>query len=489
MAKKVIGLELGERAVRAVAVTGGRGGRAAVTRAETFQLPAGDLPTKLAAATGWLKQFLAGEAAGLIVAAVPSSAGVTKILELPPATGSTLEELVRFEAEHNLPFATAECCSDFAALRNTSDATMILLVSARRAVVQQVAAWIKDAGGKARRVTVGAPARMTLPLVQNNPGAAKNEVTAVLDLDTDSAEILIIENGSLRSTRSVSLNGSDDALRAAAVEARRTVQAYRATRRGATLGRVLLGGAAATATNATTVIEAELLAPVSRLDPWVGMLLSGPAAQLPTIERGAYAGATGLALQGAGRGLQLNLIPEDERAGLSPAVKQGLLRSAAGLVLVLSGLVWLATNPLSPLSNANLVQMALVSAQAELSAAIKGPGGTTATKAAALGVLKEEIRRDSMMWLEVLRQLSERLPGDIVLTELAMEKGQQVVLRGSAKNHGIVAEALGVVRNMPMFLDARIAYSTTTLVANEPRSEFEIMATLEPLAAKAGRRR
>ena len=71
-----------------------------------------------------------------------------------------------------------------------------------------------------------------------------------------------------------------------------------------------------------------------------------------------------------------------------------------------------------------------------------------------------------------------------------MEKGQSVVIRGSAKDGVNVAEALNSLRTMPMFIDARPSYVNSTTVADQPRSDFEIIATLEPLpGSKGGARR
>lgn len=498
MAKKVIGIDIGSREIKAVTMSGGRG-RAAVVRAERFQLPAsGDLKSALEAATPWLRQFLAGQSGALVVASVPPGEAVVKILDLPPSSGTTLDELLKFEAEHSIPFAADQALMDHATLKMTADSTTVLLACARREVVQQISECLRAAGVKSKRVTLGAPARLGLPVLQPTPGTPTQQVTAVVDVDSDSAEIVLAEGGALRVSRSVRLsagNGANGNLRLteAALEVRRTVQAHRAAHRGATLGRVLLCGSGSANEAALKLLESELQAPVSRIDPWVGLLVAGPVAQVPINERSAYAAATGLALQGLGRGLQLNLIPEQDRSTMSPATRHAIMRISGFLVAALSLIVWLATNPFSPLSTSNQVQNSLNDVRAQLTGKklIVKAGQTDSTRNAdALRSLTDEIQRDSVLWLEVLRLLSERMPESIKLTELSMEKGQSVVIRGSANNSINVAEALNAIQTMPMFIDARPSYSNSTTVANQPRSDFEIIATLEPLpGSKGGARR
>src|SRR3712207_1188076 len=114
MAKYWVGIEIGTREIRGVAL-GKQGRRMAVLAAGRHEVaPTFGLAGALESSQDWLRAFLDRFPGAEIAASLPAGGVLARIVDFPPVTGPTLDELVRFEAQQLFPLPDHEAVVGYA---------------------------------------------------------------------------------------------------------------------------------------------------------------------------------------------------------------------------------------------------------------------------------------------------------------------------------------------------------------------------------------
>ena len=130
---------------------------------------------------------------------LPRSLATVKVLELPPAVGGSLSQMVAFELERHVPFPAEDVAFDFlplAAPRGTPQ--RVLMVACERRTVDRALRLLEEARLAPRSLSV---ACHDLPALLGPWGKAKRAVW--VHLVGNDAELLFLEGRRLRLSRSV----------------------------------------------------------------------------------------------------------------------------------------------------------------------------------------------------------------------------------------------------------------------------------------------
>jgi general secretion pathway protein L len=300
------------------------------------------------------------------VVAFPGAAGVsTSVLTLPFTDLRRIEQTIGFEVEGQIPFDLADVAWDWQALGARDGKTELLVGVARRADVASLLASLGTVGVDPAAVLPAGTAYAALALAGALAGAPAGDATpaagaegsapapatarpadVVVDVGWDRTSVAVLADGVCESARTFAFGAAQlaragdepDALRRALVplarEVRSTLRAWRARGGGRAAGRILLAGEAARIPALEEALRPEVEGTVAPL------ALAPPAADaIPAEEAPAFALALALALRGhlGARAGRLNL----RRGDLSYTRDFEHLRGRIGRLGVYAGLVLL----------------------------------------------------------------------------------------------------------------------------------------------------
>jgi general secretion pathway protein L len=234
--------------------------------------------------------------------------GTVRTLGLPQAAAKQIGEVLPFELESTMPFDISEAVFDFRVLpgvRETKGEELAVLVGVAKTVdVVQRIDLVKEAlAAEPEQVGLGAmPIANLVPYV---PGLNEG-VVAVVDLGTDSSDVLVLAQGEPVFARTLGLGtkGLPGTAKKLARELRTTLAAHRSLG-GEHATRIILCGGGAYVSGAEAFLSSALEVPVEVMPvPVIETVALAPEAA-GTIAR--YAKAMGLALGLGPRPMGLNL--------------------------------------------------------------------------------------------------------------------------------------------------------------------------------------
>ncbi|MBI3872552.1 MAG: type IV pilus assembly protein PilM [candidate division Zixibacteria bacterium] len=142
-----------------------------------------------------------------VVVSLAGHGVITDKFEVDYKTGSEAEQAILFEAEQRSPFDVDDVSMDYHVLRADPDRGKmeVLLVAARRELLQEYLHLIEDAGLKT--VLVDTDAFAVLNAYTINYDIDPERVTALVNIGFDTTNVIFLKNGFYHSTRDVSTGG------------------------------------------------------------------------------------------------------------------------------------------------------------------------------------------------------------------------------------------------------------------------------------------
>lgn len=228
MPRQAIALDISRTRVRAL--LGRRdGGILKVQRVFAEDVPE-DLAADDAAALGaWIGQRLreAGfPKAPTTIALARQHVGL-KRLTLPTVDPGELPQMTRLAMQRRLPFDAETAVIDYVPVANTETSTIVLAVAVPQAILDHALAIAKAARLKVQRVSLRG---MGSALLLRHLGEDTHQSILAVDVLNDAIEFCVIEDGTVRFSRSAELSQRDDATfvpDAIITETRRTWMSYR----------------------------------------------------------------------------------------------------------------------------------------------------------------------------------------------------------------------------------------------------------------------
>jgi Tfp pilus assembly PilM family ATPase/Tfp pilus assembly protein PilN len=461
---RTVGLELGGRELRAVVGEHRRG------RWQLLEAAVEPLPDEPAARRAALSSFVErlGRSAQIIVG-VPLSECSVRLVSFPPTGAENLARLARVEAESHFALPAEGLDFGWAVVESAGGQTEVAVAVCRRERLAQLLAPLREAGLSPQQVGVSA---IALANLYGPEARRRGQALAVLQLADGVGELVLLDAaGGLRLVRAVP--GETVAL---GQEVRRSLQAFGATG-GPAVTRLLLCGAEG-CVNHVGLAEA-VGVPVELADPWAALGAALPVAEQTT----PYSVATGLMLQGAEVALPVDLARREPTAG----ERQARSRSTVSWVLAgLLALVIVAGGCFLGAARQRAVEAAALAARVtRLQKQLEQVGGETPEFLALLAATRDRVRTESA-WLDVLRQMAQRLPGEVSIEEWTCDRERGMTLRGQARSVTTVALALQVLNELARFDGARLESCDQITVGKETLYNFLI--TCPPPPAKGAKR-
>lgn len=140
--------------------------------------------------------------------AVSGNSVILKRLSIPVMTGAALEEQMEWEVRQNIPFPREEVTVDHEVLvEKTPQGQMeVLLVAAKRDVIQQYMQVVRDAGLQA--VVVDAAALALQNAVEGGLGFTAGDAVAMVNIGASYSTICVVQDGKPVFNRDVRIGGN-----------------------------------------------------------------------------------------------------------------------------------------------------------------------------------------------------------------------------------------------------------------------------------------
>jgi type IV pilus assembly protein PilM len=383
-----------------------------------------------------------------VAVSAPGQAGLAKFIKLPPIEAKKIPDIVRYEANQQIPFPLDQVVWDWQRLAGGIEESgfvmdaEVALFAMKREQVNKALAPLTNAGIAVDVLQLQPIALANMAMFDQLPPPAEIDPDApppslvIVAIGVDSSDI-VVTNGLRVWQRSMPIGGSSftkslvkemkftfdkaeqekrNAVRAAdpravfkamrpvftefAAELQRSLNYFTGTDKTAKIGKVLLLGNAAKLRGLSDFVAKQLQLDVQRLETYAA--LGGPAVAASGFRenRLAFATAYGLALQGAGgAGLATNLLPKEivrDRliAGKKPWLVAGMLGLLTAAVVNFVGM-FLAWQTYAP---------------AKYQQAFAGADNAKARSAAAVSALESITQKqtEAAAWQRPLIEVQER---------------------------------------------------------------------------------
>jgi Tfp pilus assembly protein PilN len=399
---------------------------------------------------------------------VPRAWAVVKEIELPPAMGENLDQMVAFELERHLPFPIEDALYDWKPIGPTAKESprRILVVAVERRIVDQVLKLADEL--KLRVLSVDLAPHALLSLVEPPPKDAR---VAALHVVNGNADLAFLEARELRLSRSVTVTDSED--QTLAREIRRSLTLLRWDG----LEAMWLFGDAAELLSSPhlSAFGATPGPPPYKRD--VLKSLPALAEQVPIgLALPAFAAAFS-------RRPQLNLLPVERRPSRPQLSHMVTAASLAVTVALGVGLLFAQTH----VQQRELLRLNRTLAELNPEVRAVEQLSTELDRNRKLLATVKEIERSGSQPLSILRELTELVPQDAWLTTLTMDpKGAELTGQATSAN-----QLIPILENSSLLERVEFASPVTK---GRDKEQFRIRAGWEqkpgapPPAVKPGRK-
>jgi Tfp pilus assembly protein PilN len=316
-------------------------------------------------------------------------------------------------------------------------------------------------------------------MIRPSTGDEEKGPIAVVDIDSNFSDFMVILNGEINLTRALSigsaklLEGQAREIERLAEEIQRAVDLYESESIGLRITKLVVMGAEIELVGLTIEsLTEKLRVPVEV----VSLLDSIPGARevvdVPEAQRGALSFAAVLGLAWDPGGARIDLTPPEVR------IREALVQKGRALVflgmLVISILTALTVLIWQPIY---FKKQYLEQLQREVRRTQEGAGEVESLRKK-IKILKEAARLQNSS-LEILSVLHKTLPSEIYLKAVTFQEGSQVTLKGVSQRMSAVFEYVAILEKLPNFRQVKTRHVTKSgdKGGNE-EADFEITCPL-----------
>ncbi|MDE0021320.1 MAG: pilus assembly protein PilM [Candidatus Poribacteria bacterium] len=487
--KTIVGIDIGAHCVKAARVED-KGGFTVLGIGEEPMPPNASIEQQKEAIQKALNQ--AGARRSRCAIGVPRDQVVLRRIDKLPKDldASSMQEVVRLQADSELPFDHGEAVYDYLNVRESEESASVEIVAARLSEVERIVNSVREAGGKPVAI---APSVFAIPALARLDAGDESDRRHLLivDIGHSGTEVGVVCDGSIETTRSFPIGA--DQLRSGDArvpslfigELTRTIQAHkRQFQDDKPFDDIWLwgGGASMRFNNLTEdgasvslaqLIESQLGSPVHTNIEIKGFKDASKVSEEPAGWH-RYGVALGLAVGELSGTLEANLIPRMDKEKHEQAD-----RNRQALVCVIAAAALTAA-------------IALLSAQIKSSQAadVRDLNNEIKKYRADKAISDREASKIHRMnaylaprysVLDVLRELTALLPDrpSIAATAIQFSDSGEVQIELQASSHDIVKETAQKIAKSPWFDPNKISLSQVTTLEENRRQIHQFRVTAQ----------
>lgn len=495
-AKAVLGLDIGTSTIKAVLlkVTKEEVELANAGMVELHLDPAIENKEKRARVIEGIKRLLKENEIKVkeVVIAVPGQSVIIRHLKLPSGARERLDQVIKFEAQNQIPFPLDRVGMDYQALPGKEgEEVKVILAAMKRELIDDHLALVEEAELRCEAINISSLALYNA--LRFKRPSKEAEVVALIDIGATTTDISIHRDGILEFTRSAPVAGNDlteaiqtklgvsfseaeklkreegDEVASALspvlenlfAEIRRSLNYYRSQPEGAEITRVILSGGSAGLKNLDKFLSQRLGVPVEIADPLSQVKYDSTIFKLKEILP-SFSVAVGLALRAIGLGeVRISLLPQVVREKALIQVRKRNLLVAAGLgvaIIIFGGLLFL--------QRLQQREARLVQVEAELEKIKEIVPKVEKLKREKVAVEKrmmviEGLLLERARWLNVLLEMTRVFPSSVWIQSLSLPAKESASISAQASSVEAVSDLMVSLKNSPYFEEINLGSVST----------------------------
>lgn len=394
---------------------------------------------------------------------IPRFAVTVRNLEIPSTDPVEIKKMIDLQAVKQTPYGSDEIVFDYTLLTSGRQGySNVMLVVAHRQVIHSVLRFLESAGLKSEHITFGAAANPAWTL-RSFPDISFKSSTAILDVDRNQADFLMVQNGQVIFSQSISTQSSK-----VVSDLSRALGFYHNEELGKDAEKLFITGA-------VEVIDSQI--------PAVAQLLSVSAQEKPDREalqdistpdksifsRYSFSGLLAICAKGSDN--PINLVPQET------VVQASLLEKSRHLLMlgVLIFSLFLASIGIV-LSVFYAQQKALRNLQTQMTA-VEGESVVVQERRQRIKDIIN-LSEDSDHLFNELAQIYRVAPKEIYITELSVNEERRLVIQGRSDSMTGIFDFVNALKANSLFHDLDTQRMTKRIINNKEVVDFQIDAKL-----------
>lgn len=387
-----------------------------------------------------------------------------RYVKIPSQKPEEIEKMAALQSSKHLPYSSEELISGYQSLSSDKEGyTYITLNIAQRDLINNFADNFGKLKIKEFAIVLSSYGICNL---YNFCLPREDEPVFIIDIDLPQAEIVIARRDKLLFSRYVKVPHQQDVYQFLAEEINKTKEAYFREVSAPVPAKIYILSSPALAQKLTDGLKSRISLPVSPLLYANKIKAQNPFQEGLLASENSFASLMGFVLKEIP--LSLNLLPRErkEEAKKSFLLNDRLRKAGlvCGIILVLG--LGLARSMANKADYLNL---------------LKTEVGKIEKEARPLAILEKrsqflQKRLEKSSLLELLRELYQVLPQEIVLVNLTYEENSQLTLRGQTASMGNILALVGKLEKSPAFkgLNIKVRYATNRRTPAGEIIDFEI---------------
>src|SRR5256712_1112576 len=421
-------------------------------------------------------------AADSILISIPRNLVTVRNLQLPNTDPRELNEMIGLQTAKQTPYSKEEIISDFQVVRRSPEGfTDVVLITTHRSVSNRCLKILDDCRLKAAGIRLSSHGvRSGWQLLCGATKDAGRGPTAVLDIDSNFSDFLVIRSGTVTFTKALSIgsaklsSGEANEIEKLTQEIQRAIDIYEGERIGQGIATLVITGAEVRGRLVPRLGET-LRLPVQRVSlverlPGAREVLDVPEAQRESVSLTAV---LGLAWDAESAGIDLTPQEVSIREALEHKGRAIMVTGILG-VSILAALTALVSQ------HVYFKKQYLEQLDGEIARTQQAASDVEALKKR-LKIIREAERRENSS-LEILSVLHRSTPPEISLKSIAFDEDSHVVLKGVTQKMSTVFEFVSTLEKLPNFRQVKAKHATRS-GSKDGSEEIEFEITC-PLARK-----
>lgn len=391
-----------------------------------------------------------GISASEATAGLPRRLVTLKYARLPHAEPEQIRQMVEYEAQQYIPFPVEDVVLDHQIVSDeTEEMTTVMVVAARRTIVEDLMAAFDKAGVEVTRLSVSA-------LALGEHASSSTIPIALLDVEAGELDLAVVTAGRLLFTRAATLSetaATQAGAQRLAGEVARSLTSYQNEYRAQPVSKLLVAGPTSDLPDIEMTLSGLLDVPIARMN----------GQMLPVTDSDAlsYATAVGLALEKGGRGIsQINLVPTsrfEQKAAAKRRVQSLAAVAVLVVVLVVGGFFITQSLAAQKMERANAQRENKKLDVANI--ALKGTKAQHEKVAKNYKTLTAGLGRKYAS-VDIIKAVSDSVPPNsgIYLSQLIFDRAGVLTIHGNARTESAATDLVNALQGMGTFTQVRLNY-------------------------------
>ena len=419
---------------------------------------------------------------GTVVMSLPRQLATLRILELPSENPAEIDEIIQLQVGKQTPCSKEEIVFSSRLIGRVKEGyTRVLLTIARRSLVKERLETLEKAGIPVDRVelsTEGVYDWFT-GFCMSEEFLEKKRCIAVVDIDSNYTDFLVIENKQLVYTKNLLIGSNhlidewDSCRDKFAEELRRAMDLYHEESKGARIGRVYLTGSSKSVAGLGPVLTGPLgvsCDTVSTPEDYLGKDLR-PFSQDQRFRYLSLTPLFGIIYRKNGENA-CNFLPAENKIERFMEIKRNQLTLTGILSIAVIGLFCLAGLVYFYQQGAYIreLRQKLNSIQNDVQ---------TVEKMRLVSKLARERQTARGNMIQSVDELYRLIPNGVYLTEVDIERRKQILLKGRAQSMSDVFKFVSALEKSSCFTHVKNSYTSKKKENQNEFADFEIQGLIK----------